>query len=467
MKFGKDVLRQLARFKKYWRVLTVLLLVFAIANIGTWVLYKDRTYPKAHVAHKHLGTVGFDQLADRLQDLELLPDNIVIKHDNEETTVDTEAIGLAVDIDQTSQRVRQSRSWLPVRNLFAYNSAEVAFTEDTEQLDIFASRFVKQIEKPAKNASLILKNGEFQIAPDKDGRTYSQQDINQAISHSVAAGNDHVEIFSTPEAAKVTIETLKPKLLKLNKESETPITLTYANKTKSFSSTEIARWYVLKGSEATLSDNHILSSVEAVGQTFGILVSNKHQAVSAIKDALQETSALSFQLKEAPKPTKHFTYCVASRGVSTHYLGTFSAKLASVYADGRGWGLKGQVRFSKVSSGCDFTAWLSAASQMPSFGAICDSTWSCRVGPNVVINFDRWQNASPAWNQSGGSLDNYRSMVINHETGHWFGYYHAFCPGAGNPAPVMQQQSISLQGCKFNPWPTPQELVSHRSAIGL
>ncbi|MET1033315.1 MAG: DUF3152 domain-containing protein, partial [Candidatus Saccharimonadales bacterium] len=99
--------------------------------------------------------------------------------------------------------------------------------------------------------------------------------------------------------------------------------------------------------------------------------------------------------------------------------------------------------------------------------AICDSLWSCRVGPNVVINFDRWQGASSSWNANGGTLDDYRHMVINHETGHWLGFGHASCGGAGQLAPVMQQQSIDLQGCKFNPWPSTSEITTLRRTLGL
>jgi hypothetical protein len=125
------------------------------------------------------------------------------------------------------------------------------------------------------------------------------------------------------------------------------------------------------------------------------------------------------------------------------------------------------VEYREVSSGCDFTVWLTAANQMPSFGAICDPLWSCRVGPNVVINFNRWQNASEAWNARGGSLEDYRHMVINHETGHWLGFGHSHCPGPGQPAPVMQQQSIDLQGCSFNPWPTAGELAALKRDLGI
>lgn len=156
-------------------------------------------------------------------------------------------------------------------------------------------------------------------------------------------------------------------------------------------------------------------------------------------------------------PSRAYTYCVATRGVDTSVLPELRAKLASVYSDSRGWSLGGVNTFTEVTSGCGMIVWLTAADQMPSFGSICDSTWSCTVYPNVILNFDRWRFASPAWNGGGGSLDDYRTMVINHETGHWLGFGHRFCQGAGQQAPVMQQQSINLQGCAANPWPLPYE----------
>jgi len=123
------------------------------------------------------------------------------------------------------------------------------------------------------------------------------------------------------------------------------------------------------------------------------------------------------------------------------------------------------VSFQEVASGGMFTLVLSEASQLPSFSPGCGTEYSCRAGRYVVINQDRWLGATASWNNAGGSLRDYRHMVVNHETGHWLGHDHVSCPGLGQPAMVMQQQSIDLQGCKFNPWPTEAELWSTQLGI--
>ena len=161
------------------------------------------------------------------------------------------------------------------------------------------------------------------------------------------------------------------------------------------------------------------------------------------------------------------TYSVTTRGVISADVAEFAQLAQETYSDSRGWSRLG-VTFTQVANGGDFTLVLSAANQMTSFSALgCDATYSCQVGRYVIINQDRWLTATPAWNNAHGTLRNYRHMVINHETGHWLGHGHAQCANPGDPAAVMQQQSISLQGCTFNPWPITSELYSPRLGISL
>ena len=77
---------------------------------------------------------------------------------------------------------------------------------------------------------------------------------------------------------------------------------------------------------------------------------------------------------------------------------------------------------------------------------------SCRYGERAVINLARWETAVPDYD---GDIATYRLYVVNHEVGHALGNGHQDCPGPGQLAPVMQQQTLGLQGCAKNAWPYP------------
>lgn len=165
------------------------------------------------------------------------------------------------------------------------------------------------------------------------------------------------------------------------------------------------------------------------------------------------------------KAVKTVTYVVETRGKIKASLTEFKAQANATLNDLRGWAAVG-LNFKEVARGGDFTLVLSQAGMVPSFSPSgCDSTYSCNVGRYVIINEDRWLGATPSWNAADGSLRDYRHMVVNHETGHWLGHGHRTCSGAGQPAAVMQQQSINLGGCRFNPWPLPVERYAPRLGI--
>ncbi|SCE77144.1 Protein of unknown function (DUF3152) [Micromonospora viridifaciens] len=127
------------------------------------------------------------------------------------------------------------------------------------------------------------------------------------------------------------------------------------------------------------------------------------------------------------------------------------------------WVDSGRLRLQRVApgDGYDFTVYLATrdtASRLCLGGGVDIRIsgvpyTSCRVPGKVVINLDRWRTSVPHLVKAGLPLDTYRLYVINHEVGHQLGHHHEGCPGPGRPAPVMQQQTLFLDGCRPNPWP--------------
>lgn len=135
--------------------------------------------------------------------------------------------------------------------------------------------------------------------------------------------------------------------------------------------------------------------------------------------------------------------------------GGFAAAVEGTLADPRSWGAGGEMSFQRVDGGdYDFRVSLVSPLNVESFcpGVGTGGYTSCRYGERAVINLARWETAVPDY---GGDVATYRMYVVNHEVGHALGNGHEPCPGPGQLAPVMQQQTLGLDGCVKNPWPFP------------
>ena len=138
----------------------------------------------------------------------------------------------------------------------------------------------------------------------------------------------------------------------------------------------------------------------------------------------------------------------------------FAAAVEATLADPRSWGNGGRLSFQRVGAAqaaagdFDFKVGLVSPGSMETYcpGVGTGGYTSCRYGDRAVINLARWATAVPDYE---GDVGTYRLYVINHEVGHVLGNGHQPCPGPGQQAPVMQQQTLGLEGCLKNAWPYP------------
>ncbi|MBT1181758.1 DUF3152 domain-containing protein [Bifidobacterium sp. CP2] len=195
-----------------------------------------------------------------------------------------------------------------------------------------------------------------------------------------------------------------------------------------------------------------------------------NDAVALDKQALAVTDAQRAALLDkarqvaaaSGKTRREVTYCVASKG-NVGDVTAFATQAFEALNSEHGWARAG-VTFVQAGEGqagsCSFTLILSEAQYLPSYSSGCSTEYSCRVGDDVIINWDRWRGATPSWTGAGGTLRRYRAMAVNHEVGHRLGHFdnETPCGGSGQPAPLMQQQSKGMNGCTPNEWPLDSEL---------
>ncbi|MEU3468919.1 DUF3152 domain-containing protein [Streptomyces sp. NPDC006687] len=143
----------------------------------------------------------------------------------------------------------------------------------------------------------------------------------------------------------------------------------------------------------------------------------------------------------------------------------FAEAVQRTLNDPRSWGHDGEMTFERVADGkADFVitlaspgttgAWCAKSDLDTTIDNVsCDSASTERV----MINAFRWGQGSATY--GAGQMLAYRQMLINHEVGHRLGHGHVSCQKPGSLAPIMQQQTKSLDidnvHCLPNPWVFP------------
>ncbi len=141
-------------------------------------------------------------------------------------------------------------------------------------------------------------------------------------------------------------------------------------------------------------------------------------------------------------------------------LPSWVATVGAVLDDERGWKSGGR-EFMRVDDHEHLTIVLARPNTVD---RLCrplrtSGEYSCGRNGRATLNEMRWREGAQTW---GDELGGYRVYMINHEVGHLLGMPHRKCHEQGQPAAVMVQQTITLDGCTAEGWPAEFEFDTLR-----
>jgi hypothetical protein len=483
------------------RAFTLALLIAGSLFVsGGWMSY----YASAHrqklpafiyIGNTHYGgqspAAVYEQLSSQVASLK-----ITLRTSNGATSI-TETysgtdLGVTIDLIKIQALTYDIKNTIPKPKLFSEH-IQIPINIDTEQLQKTANELMKSHNFPTPiDGGFVYADGLTTI-PAVNGLSLNTDAIKLALISKLHESLQDIEISVPPQTQKPDmtdgdISSLRQSMLKKINRTHTiraknqVITLTPGQLLRIFQIKKTGRPII------TVSKQEVDKLVKELAKTqyrqpvsqtttkyrsgkdssitskgiSGYSVKNTADLAGSLTRALQNDTSYrgSFIYKDIPFTDKVVTiddrihrrivkYNVTTWGTVQADSETFKKLVAQTLQDSRGW-RSANITFNYVTSGEDLTVVLSEPARVASASPICDSFYSCRVGRFAIINDDRWRLATSVWS---GSLRDYQHMVLNHEVGHWLGRGHAFCGGRGQLAPVMQQQSMGLQGCKTNPWP--------------
>jgi hypothetical protein len=133
---------------------------------------------------------------------------------------------------------------------------------------------------------------------------------------------------------------------------------------------------------------------------------------------------------------------------------TFAAFVLATLNDPRSWGLNGRMTFARTDGAAEIRVVLASAATVDKLCAPVDTkgVLSCGHDGMAALNFTRWAEGAATY---AADRTGYRQYLVNNEVGLLLGHPHVECPGPGQQAPVMQQQTVAVEPCTPNAWPFP------------
>ncbi len=444
-------------------ITAAILAALIIINVIMAIAYHNKALPGYRLGAKNVGGMSYSEISQlQANQVMIISINLTMKANKAtaQKTVPVSEFGVTPDMPASIEHLKKSKTWLPMLSFVIHPQVALVTGVDDAKFKSAIDDLVPDFERPATDRHVAF-NGSFYVAEGEAGHKIQRELLKQKLTAAITDGKNKVTVPMQTLPAGRSTNDLSGEVARLTKLIGPSVSFAAANSQKIVPSTnEKAQWLVVDGQTMKLSDDQVGRYLDQTAQKLGVAsLANRADLLTATKYALNKGQSYNFRMLNAATSRKH-TYCTAVKGVGAASLDDLAGKLAATYADARGWNDGGVIAFEHVDSGCSYTVWLSAPQYMTGFGSICDDYYNCQVGTNVIVNNDRWEKATEPWNQTGRTIEEYRSLIINHETGHRLGFRdnNITCSQSGELAPVMMQQSIELNGCAFNPWPLQSEL---------
>lgn len=447
--------RQNKRWLKWavW-ITATLVAILVIVNAAMWVIYRERVLPNVSLGNLYMGNISYSEVADRSGEGALLSEQINLKTPLKTESTTPEDLGVSVNVAASIDNLKSQRTWLPLIKILRPTTVPLELEVDSQKYSEKLGELTKQLYSAPLPLRVTFDGQGFVVSQPEQG--YEVSELQNPVLAALANGQTTVQVPAkvlTPPESEIDVESARQAL---QSELQTNTTYIFGDQARQIAVADKGSWYEQDGQVMVPSEQKVKQYVQGLAGSLGVEAANPGDIALATLSALENKRDIELVVSTQNAALK-LAYCTDARGLESADLARFTQRVAAILADKRGWNNGGEVSFNH-SQDCDFTIWLSAPGSMTSFGAICDEYYSCRVGDDVIINYDRWTKATDPWNAAGMNITDYQALVVNHEVGHRLGFGHPGCPGQGQLAPVMMQQSIELGGCKFNPWPTADEL---------
>jgi hypothetical protein len=460
---------------KAWLAGIVVFAVFLAINGAIDAYYTSRVYPGVRVGQVSVGNVPFNKLADKLAFS--MPDTKLTA--NFGTLNYSLAAGSALGAPEFAQAVREAEAVghttpLPIAGAIeSLFSRPVALNEDVDMTAVnsLVGQISQEVDHSPSNAVPMIVDGQAFVIADKSGAKLDQQQADSAITASVGVkANAALSVAVLPASVKTSqfdndiaaAQTVLGLSLQIKADGQTLLV----------SPATIGNWIVFNGPGKGISvDGSAVSKyVTGISGAF-----DRAAATQALITAVQDKKSLFYTVSTAKTtaapslpsiamalPMKSYSYCVQSSSKSD--TAALENDIASDLSDPSGWSLGGRIKYSLVSSGCDFTVALVASNAMGTFNPSCAAQTSCLAGSQLVINQAAWSTAPSAWHSG---LPQYRTGLVSQEVGNWLGFNHAACVGKAQPLPILASPTLVLDGCSPNWYLIPSKQLGSKILPGF